>query len=308
MCHFRKMGLLQEQSPFQVDDLRLLAALAEAGSLAGAARIIRVNHASAWRRLGALERRLGVRLFERRRDGYAPTPAGEEAVAAAAGTLAGLAELERRLAGRDVRPSGSVRITTTDTLVELVVPALAALRRSNPGITVELVTANAFFSLTRRDADIALRPAAAAPEGLVARRIGEVATAVYASRNLAPEVGGTLAMDWLVPDDSLGHLGSARWIAAHVATERIVLRASSLTALCAAACAGIGVAPLPCFIGDREPGLERVLSPIRDMASALWLLTHPDLRRTARVRAVLDLLAEHLAPHRRLLDGTASTG
>lgn len=301
------MSVLHEQSRLQLDDLRLLAAVAEAGSLAGAARRLRVNHASAWRRLGALEGRLGARLFERGRDGYMPTPAGEEAIAAAARTLGALAELERRLAGRDVRPTGPVRLTTTETLVDLVAPTLAELRRTHPGIVVELVTDNAFFTLTRRDADIALRPTSAAPEGLVARRLSTVATAVYASHAYADERRGIerTALDWLAPDDSLSHLGSARWIAAHVAMDRIVHRASSLPALRAAARAGMGVAPLPCCIGDPDPALVRISPPEPEMASALWLLTHPDLRGTGRVRAVLDRLAQHFTRYRRLLEGTA---
>src|SRR3954453_7748954 len=300
------MNLSHEQSSFQLDDLRLLAALAAVGSLAGAARRLRVNHASAWRRLGALEGRLGARLFERGRDGYAPTPAGEEAIAVADRTLRELAELERRLAGQDIRPTGPVRLTTTETLLNLVTPALAALRETHPGIVVELITDSAFFTLTRRDADIALRPASAAPDGLVARRLGEVATAIYASETYvtARAVSDVRSLDWLAPDDSLSHLGSARWIGAEVAPERVVLRASSLTALCAAARAGIGVAPLPCFVGDLEPGLVRVLPPVTEMASVLWLLTHPDLRRTARVRAVLDLLARRFARLRGLLGGS----
>ena len=126
------MSLFEQQSLFQVDDLRLLVALAEAGSLAGAARAIRVNHASAWRRLGALEGRLGVRLFERGRDGYEPTAAGEAAIVEAERTLGGLAKLERRLAGQDIRPTGMVRLTTTDTLLDLVMPALAALQMRFP--------------------------------------------------------------------------------------------------------------------------------------------------------------------------------
>src|SRR3954469_16469002 len=299
------MILFHEQSAFQLDDLRLLAALAAVGSLAGAARRLRVNHASAWRRLGTLEGRLGARLFERGRDGYAPTPAGEEAIAVADRTLRELAELERRLAGQDIRPTGPVRLTTTETLLDLLAPALAALRETHPGIVVELSTDNAFFILTRRDADIALRPASAAPDGLVARRLSEVATAVYASQAyVAATAGGDpRSLDWLAPDDSLSHLGSARWIAAQVAPERIVLRASSLTALRAAASAGMGVAALPCFLCDREPALARVMPPVFEMASVLWLLTHPDLRRTGRVRAVLDLLSRHLARQRGLLEG-----
>lgn len=296
-------GLCMEQSRLDLDDLRLIASLAETGSLAAAARALRVNHASAWRRLGALERRLGVRLFERSRRGYAATLAGEAAVAVADRTLGEVAELERRLVGEDIRPGGPVRLTTTETLVGLVAPALLALRRSHPGIVVELVTDNAFFTLTRRDADIALRPAGSAPEGLVARRLAGLATAVYRA-SAAGDVDAASA-DWLAPDDSLAHLGSARWIAAHVAPERIVMRASSLTGLQAAAREGIGVAALPCFMGDPDPRLARVLPPLPEMASSLWLLTHPDLRRTARVRLVLDAVAAHVTRLRRLLDGSA---
>ncbi len=295
------MTLLMKQRSFQLEDLRLLASLAEAGSLAGAARAARINHASAWRRLGALEARLGVRLFDRSRTGYQPTSAGEEAIAVALRTLDGLAELEQRLAGHDVRPAGPVRLTTTETLLDLLTPALAKLRRSHPGILIELVTDNAFFTLTRRDADIALRPAATAPEGLVARRLAVIATAVYA-RTDAPKLELS-AMDWVAPDESLAHLGAARWIAAQIPSERVVLRASSLSALRAAARAGIGAVALPCFMGDLDPDLARVLPPQPEMDSALWLLTHPDLRRTARIRVVLDLLAQHFAPLRRLLEG-----
>ena len=216
-----------------------------------------------------------MRLFERGRGGYAPTPAGEAAIATAERALRELTDLERRLAGQDVRPSGPVRLTTTETLLELVAPALAFLRASHPGIVVDLVTDNAFFSLTRRDADIALRPAATAPEGLVARRLGGVATAVYASpaylaRQAVDDPG---ALDWLAPDDGLSHLGSARWLAARVPTERIVLRASSLTALRAAARAGLGVAALPCLMADADPGLVRdIQDGAADLGiSALWI-------------------------------------
>ena len=299
------MSLLGEQAAFAIEDLRLLTALAEAGSLVGAARRIKVNHASAWRRLGALEERLGVRLFARGRTGYVPTPAGEEAVAAAGRMMRELGELERRLAGQDVRPTGVVRLTTTETLLDLVAPAIAELRASHPGIVVEVVTADAFFTLTRRDADIALRPAAKAPEHLVARRLASIETAIYAAPHYLEGRSPVepLSLDWLGPDDSLAHLGSAQWIEDRVRTDRIVYRASSIPGLRAAARAGLGLAALPCYMGDTDADLVRVLPPIPRMASALWLLTHPDLRHTARVRATLDVIAAQLIRHRRLLEG-----
>src|SRR3954468_16067400 len=157
-----KATLHSGQGLLGLDDLRLLAALAEGGTLSAAAKLLRVNHASAWRRLGMLEGRLGVRLFERERAGYVPTPAGEAAVQSAQRVLGELAELERLLVGQDVRPRGVVRLTTTDTLSDLITPILAELRSTHPGIVVELITSNVFFTLTRRDADIALRPAVSA--------------------------------------------------------------------------------------------------------------------------------------------------
>jgi molybdate transport repressor ModE-like protein len=294
------------QSHLSVDDLRLLAALAEAGSLSGAARRLQLDHSSAWRRLGQLEQRLGVRLFERGRAGYAPTSAGEDAVATAMRLLQDIGDLERRLAGEDVRPSGVVRITTTDTLVGLLTPVMVGFQAAFPAIVVELATANVFFTLTKRDADVAIRPAVTAPEGLVARRIATVGTAIYGARG---RVGGGTALperDWVAPDETLGHLRSARWIAANVPAERIVFRASSLLGLAAACRAGLGLAALPCFLADPDPELERLGPPMAEMEAALWLITHPDLRRTARVRAFLDFAAQHLSSLRGRLEGTAS--
>jgi DNA-binding transcriptional LysR family regulator len=281
-------------------------AIGEARTLTGAARRLGVDHSTAFRRLGAAEKRLGAHLFERARDGYTPTPAGEAAVAAARRILADLGDLEHRLAGEDLRPSGVVRVTTTDTLLDLIGPILAGLRAERPEITVELVVANSFFTLTKRDADIAVRPAAAAPENLAGQRLAALATAPYAApRYLArqPDRTALPAHDWLGFEEGLSHLSSAKWVAAHVAPDRIVCRADSLLALRAAARAGMGVAALPCYLADPDPALRRVAAPLADMEVSLWLLTHPDLRRVVRIRAVLDFLAHHFARRRALIEG-----
>ena len=289
-----------------LEDLRLVRAIGEAGTLAGAARGLGVDHSTAFRRLGALEKRLGVRLFERARDGYSPTPAGEAAIATAASMLESLVTLERQLAGEDLRPSGVVRITTTDTLVDFIAPGLAAFRAAHPEIALELVAANAFFTLTRRDADVAIRPSLNVPDHLVGRRLATIAMAPYAAPAYLADRGRTRsfdALDWLGLDESLAHLGASAWMRKHVPPERVIFRSSSLLALQAAARAGHGVAPLPCYMGDADPGLSRLGSVIVEMASALWLLTHPDLRRVARIRAFLDFMAPWLEERRALLEG-----
>jgi DNA-binding transcriptional LysR family regulator len=288
-----------------VEDLRLLITIGAASSLTAAARRLKIDHSTAFRRLAAMEQRLGVRFFERARDGYTPTPAGETAIATASHVVAALDELERRLAGQDTRPSGVVRVTTTDTLIEPLAPMLAAFRAAHAAITLEVVAANPFFTLTRRDADVAIRPAVKAPEELVARRIGGIATALYASTAYLTERRDTpLALhNWLAPDESLAHLASARWLRNHIPAERIVASGNSLLFLCAAARAGLGVAPLPCYLGDADPSLQRISAPIPEMAASLWLITHPDLRRVARVRALLDFAADFLRMRRGAFEG-----
>src|SRR5882724_13475739 len=109
--------------------------------------------------------------------------------------------------------------------------------------------------------------------------------------------------DWLGFEDSLGHLRSARWISANLSDERIVLRADSLLALRSAAAAGFGVAALPCYLGDPSPALRRIRQPLPEMEGSLWLLTHPDLRRVTRIRAVLDSIAHCLGERRALIEG-----
>ncbi len=294
------------QGRIALEDLRLVQAIAEAGTLSGAAQRLRVDHSTAFRRLHAREDRLGVRLFLRGRDGYTPTPAGEMAITTAREVLSSLQALEHRLAGEDLRPSGVVRVTTTDTLLDFVAPGLASFRAAHPEITLEVVAANAFFTLTRRDADVAIRPTLTPPEELVGRRIAAIAIAPYATPAYLSKHAGARPLaqyDWIAPDESLGHLSSAKWIAREIPAQRVVLKGSSLLALLAAARAGVGVAPIPCYLGDVDPELVRVAPPIPQMSSALWLLTHPDLRRVARIRAFLDYMAPWLADRRDLLEG-----
>jgi DNA-binding transcriptional LysR family regulator len=157
---------------------------------------------------------------------------------------------------------------------------------------------------------VAIRPSLEVPEDLVARRIGGVATALYASpayaashKRLAPE-----GLDWLAPDDSLSHLASARWLRTRIQPDRVRYRASSLIPLQVAARAGMGVAPLPCYLGDRDPGLIRIRAPVSEMDSTLWILMHPDLRRVARIRAFIDNIVPQLNRLRPLLEGRSPQG
>jgi DNA-binding transcriptional LysR family regulator len=283
--------------------------VAKHGSLAGAARALQVNHTTVLRRVNAFEQAQGVRLFERLPTGYTLTAGGEEMLAAATAMAEVVAALERRLAGQDLRIEGTLRATTTDTLMGSILPeVLAAFHAAYPGVRVEVSTSNLMANLTKRDADVAVRPASDAPETLVGRRVAGVAFALYASPIYLASRTATddlTAHRWLAPDDTLATSTVARWMRAELPEADVVLRADSLLSLRQAALTGLGTAALPCYLGDTTPGLVRLHpEPVAAMATALWVLTHEDLRRTARVRAFTDFVAKTLARERPLLEGT----
>lgn len=291
------------------DDLHLVLAVFREGTLSGAGRRLNVTHSTVFRRLGAIEEKIGARLFERFRDGYAPTPAGETAAASAARLEDEVLTLERKLSGQDLRPSGTVRIATTDTLSAIVMRHLPAMRDLHPEIRPEIVISNAMANLTRREAEIAIRPTPAPPEILVGRRVADIAHAIYGSRAyLARRNGKDLsAHDWIGIDDALATTVIGQWMRQNMHGVRITCRVDALPALRDAADAGLGLALLPCYVGDLASGLRR-LAPktLAEPRSALWLLTHDDLKRTARIRATLEFLAKALASERALLEGKRS--
>ncbi|WP_326534998.1 LysR family transcriptional regulator [Pseudorhodoferax sp.] len=292
-----------------LNDLRFVAAVAHAGTLAGAARALGVSQATAYRRLHAIEAGLGVRLFERSTGRYVPTAAGEEVARAGAELVDAAQAVVRRLAGQDLRPHGTVRIATTDMLAAaLLLPLLGALRQAYPEILLRITTGNDFLNLSRRDADLALRASPRPPEHLVGMRVGDMASAVYGTSPLAADVdraGGMDGFPWIALDESASGSLAVRWLAARVPLDAVALRFNTMAAVRQACVAGLGLAVLPCFVGDAEPALRRIGAPLAECASALWLLTHPDLRETVRVKAVLQWLHAALAPARDRLAGRA---
>jgi molybdate transport repressor ModE-like protein len=297
------------------NDLRLVLAVARAGTLSGAARALGVNHSTAFRRLNTLEERLGARLFERLPGGaYATTPAGERVAGAAERVETETAALDREIAGRDHRLTGRVRLTMSETFAfRLLAPVMARFRALYPGVVVELVIDSRLLSLSRREADVALRAARPREGDLFGRKLCDVAWTVYGAPALlgagAPLPGpAALARFPMIAwgEDAVG-INAADWLAATVPAGAVVYRASSLVHQLVAAREGIGLAALPCYLGDPEPGLVRALpEPVPALSRELWVVTHEDLRRTARVRACLDVIGEGIAARRPLLEGHGS--
>jgi DNA-binding transcriptional LysR family regulator len=282
------------------DDLRLFLAVARAGSLSGAARTLGVTHSTVFRRIGAFEARLGVRLFDRMPGGYALTAAGEEMRNSVLRIEEQIAALALKVTGQDQRPSGMIRITTTDLLAVGLLPRhIAVFRAEWPGIEIEVVVADTMLDLTRREADVALRIGNPVQETLVGRRVGRLAFAVYAASGPSAREPGD--SDWIGYGSAHGPLSRslARWWP----QMRQVFRTNSIIAAHAAARAGMGLAALPCVLADCDPELVRAASLPEDFMLDLWLLTHEDLRHTARVRIFLDFMAAALVADADLLEG-----
>jgi DNA-binding transcriptional LysR family regulator len=294
------------RKPIDWDDLRYVLAVADSGSLNRAASTLRVNRTTVLRRINAFERKHGVRLFERLPNGYLLTDAGGELLAAARGFENAIVSIERKLAGQDLRAEGLVRVATTDTLLASVLQTpLAMFKHEHPRITLDVTTSNAFANLSKRDADVAIRPAVDPPEFLIGRPIGTVAFAVYGA---STSEGRGQRIDlpsepWVGPDDTLAGTSVGRWMRSEMPSVRPDIRADSLVSLRELCAAGAGLAALPCYLGDSDARLIRVRSPIAEMATALWVLTHPDLARTARVRLLMDHVSAALGRQRPLIEG-----
>ncbi|MCQ4158610.1 LysR family transcriptional regulator [Roseomonas sp. GC11] len=276
------------------DDVRLIDAIARAGGLPAAAARLGIHHSTAFRRLAQIEALIGAPLFERHRSGYVPTPAGEEIATLAARMDEDITAMMRRLAGQALAPSGEVRLATSDSLrADLLMPLLPGLRAAQPAIRLDVVTGNAALNLSRRDADIALRASDAPPETLVGRRLARIAWALYGVEGMAGD-----SAPWVLPGEALSGMRPLQRRAAGIPPERVALRCDSVLGLTEAVRAGLGVGYLPCYAGDARAGLQRLAPPEPELAGTLWLLTHPDLRQTPRVRAVMDHLAEAVLLHR----------
>jgi DNA-binding transcriptional LysR family regulator len=295
-----------------VDDwnrFRTLLAVARGGTLAVAANELGTSISTVHRHLTDLETHLEVRLFERRGRSRVLTAAGESLVLRATRIEDEILGIERDVAGADRTLRGSVVVTTTDTMVEMVLGRhLAVLRERYPDIHLDVLADNRFYRLGRGEADIAIRPGRKPRDpDVIAKHVGDVAYSFYASKAYLARHGrprkksDLLNHDAVVVDDSLSHVIYGRLAAKYTDPTRRVLRSPSLTVQATAVANGVGISPLPCLLMSRRDDVVRLFPP--EVEGPLWLLYAADLRHTARVRAVVELLLELLAQDAALLLG-----
>ena len=288
------------------DDLRYFLAIARHRTLSGAARSLHVQQSTMGRRLDALQARAGATLLQKTPSGYTLTPAGESVLAHAERMEAEALAAERAVTGRDVRLAGVVRLTTVESLfVEVLTPILAEFSERYPDITLDVLVDQRILSLSRREADVALRLSRPDGNELVARRVGTLGYALYASeaylaRHGSPDAAaGCPGHRAILPEDDVMHLPNFAWAGQVTREAAVALRTNSFHGQAAAAEAGLGLACLPHYLGRRSK-LTRVPSPDAP-GRDLWLTVHEDTRHTPRIRALTDALGKGLQERSRLL-------
>jgi DNA-binding transcriptional LysR family regulator len=292
------------------DNLRIALAVHRTGSIAAAAAGLDVDRTTVLRRLDALELQLGARLFERRPGGCVLTRSGASVLERVGDMEELVLSLASRVAGEDQRTSGVVRITLPVFVAAyLLAPDLGKLRDQHPGLEVELLTGQRLFNLARREADIAIRNLRPAKGRLVSRRVGTAAFALFASPGYLARRGTPGAAlaghDVILFDESLAVTPGYRAFAARAEAGRAVLRASEMPVALAAVREGVGIGLLPCVALRAAP--ELVALPPGPLArTEVHAVTHADIQRTARIRAVLGFIAGCFADHATLLAGAAA--
>ncbi|RLU08170.1 LysR family transcriptional regulator [Pseudomonas prosekii] len=277
------------------DDARVFLAVCRESTLRGAARVLGVDQATVGRRVTALEKSLSATLFLRTSEGYALTALGEAALHAVEKMELSALELERQIQGLDDRLTGIVRVSTTDSLaIDFLIPAIARLHGKHPDVRVQLDASTQMISLAKREADIAVRNARPDNPDLIARRIARWPVGLFASQEYldahgVPAPGSAFeGHDLVVYQPYLAGNKELTLVSEPLTRGRIVSSLGSGLLVRRAIAAGIGLGEIPVYMGERD-GLVRLWPErTRPVPYDVWLVTHADLRHTARVRVVID--------------------
>lgn len=285
------------------NDLRFVLETSRQKGLSGAARVLGVNHATVARRIAAAEDALQVTLFDRLPTGYRPTTAGQAAVEAAIAMETIGIDLERTIGAEDLAIAGDLTVTAPQLMIGHVLsPILRDFSRAYPEIRLKVLGTNETLNLARREADVAIRISNTPHETLFGRKVADQKSAVYASRAYleALETDPDKALAWLRFEQWTGIIPEVR---AAYPNVTVAMTFDDMAAMLGAVEAGIGVTRMPCFLGDAAPNLVRVPRiPLMPYLS-IWVLTHADLRKVARISTFMTFVGERLAQLRPLFEG-----
>ena len=279
-----------------------MLAVSRHGSVAKACLALGMTHSTLLRKLAAIESRLRTRLFDRVRGRYTLTPAGHE-IEQAASIFEPLAlGAETRVRGQDLRPSGVVRVAVASILVEHLLPGvLAQFASAFPDVRIEIVASREHVSLTRREADVAIRVADQVPGWLVGRKLAELQFKVYGLRQersrtiLRPIAELSAHHAWISFERDARELKFDRWLDATVPDASVVLRVDNFSNALKMVQAGLGIALLPAFLESQLPDLQALSEHVPELQTPLWLITHPELKNTMRIKVLMRAIGPAMA-------------
>ena len=293
------------------NDLQIVLAVAQHGSASRAASLLGINHSTVIRRINDFEASHSVKLFERHPTGLKPTRAGRALLDASQPIEGAVLNIEREILGQDLKLEGLIRLTTTESIADsILVPHLKTFRETHPAISIDLIVTSTRLDLPRLDADLSIRPSRNPPDDLIGRNVSRMSFTTYAQIE-AYEHWQQLPgeeLPWIGISHALENSPVAEWMKRHKVEHQVVTRANSFVTTSEMVANGLGVGVLPCFLGDRDHRLIRLVPPSKDLDTNVWVLTHKDLRNSARVKVLSDHLARGLRRQRDLLEGRTYKG
>jgi DNA-binding transcriptional LysR family regulator len=274
------------------EDLHHFVTLAREGTLSAAARRLGVDHATVARRVAALEQSTGLKLIDRRSRATTLTDDGKRIATVAAPMEEAAFAVARAAQAAKPGVDGEVTISAPPNFASSVIaPQLVRLQQQYPGIRIKLIGEKRRASLSRREADVALRLMRPVEAGLFVRRIGSFGFGLYGAEKTPPH-----AFAFIGYDASMAESPQEVWLRTIIGEREVVLRTNDLETQVAAARAGLGIAALPHYLGDGDPRLQSHVVAGRPISRDVWLAVHRDLRQVPAVRAVMEFLVSCLKP------------
>ena len=288
------------------NDLMVILSICRTGTLSGAARTLGNNHSTIFRKINAIEEKTGVRFFERLPEGYAMTDAGMTAMRYAERIESEVHALGREVLGQDMRLQGKVRVTAPEGMSIQVLPGLfSEFCRLNPEVSIDITGGSSALDLSRREADLAIRATSKPPDTSLGRKVCDFRFAIYSTPQYLKEHKDVPLQEqsWCFIQGSDEWLIPVIWKKKSQCAQRTIFSSSVAMAVLNAAGEGLGFTLMPCYLADADDRLVRVTDPLEPLTLELWILTHPDLRHTARVKALMAFLYEALKSEQDLYEG-----
>ena len=278
------------------DDIRVFLAVARAGTLGGAARVTGQTQPTMGRRLRTFEEAVGHVLFQRTPDGFVLTDEGAALLGHAERIESEVLGLERQIAGNEVELEGTIRVSSSDWFGEhMLTPVFATFLKAHPKVTIDLVTESRLLNLARREADLVFRIRPFEEPDIAQRKLMQMPYALYRADDArVPEAGDGEGFGLVTMDDAFRHLPDVIWLRRMLPRAHVAYGSNNRGAQARMCAAGAGLAVLPTPLGDHTPGLVRVELGEAPPGRDVWVGYHRDMRRLARLRALLELAIQTL--------------